>query len=101
MSFITQILLPKRDHLGRTISRGRHAPFLNRMIVKFGGWTRQGWAEGSWLSLSGELVAEEHWVYEIGHPRQEVRFWQEEKERLKEEFEQEEIWIVQWEGRRV
>jgi hypothetical protein len=28
-------------------------------------------------------------------------FWKAEKERLKAEFDQEEIWIIQYEGRRV
>jgi hypothetical protein len=30
-------------------------------------------------------------VYEVGHARRDLRFWQAEKERLKEEFAQEEI----------
>lgn len=101
MSFITQILLPRRDNLGRTFSRERYASFHKRMIRKFDGWTRKGRAEGAWLSLSGDLIAEEHWVYEIEHPRADARFWQREKERLKEEFGQEEIYIIQWEGRRL
>lgn len=101
MSFITQILLPKRDNVGRRFPRDRYAAFHRRMIRKFRGWTRKGQAEGAWLALSGSVVTEEHWVYEIGHPRRHLLFWQEEKERLKAELEQEEIWIMQYQGRRI
>jgi hypothetical protein len=99
MPFITQVLLPKRDNLGRRYGRGRYGAFHARMLRRFGGWTRKGQAEGAWLSPSGRLYTEEHWVYEIGHARRDLRFWQAEKERLKAEFDQEEIWIIQYEGR--
>jgi hypothetical protein len=75
--------------------------FHARMIRRFGGWTRKGQAQGAWLGPSGETFTDEHWVYEVGHTRRDLRFWQAEKERLKEEFEQEEIWILQYEGRRI
>ncbi len=71
------------------------------MIQRYGGWTRKGQAEGAWLSPSGQLCTDEHWVYEVGHARRDLRFWQAEKERRKAEFDQEEIWIIQYEGRRV
>jgi hypothetical protein len=89
MPFITQVLLPKRDNLSRSFSRKRYRAFHARMLRKFGGWTRKGQAEGAWLSPSGKLYTEEHWIYEVGHARRDLRFWQAEKERLKEEFEQE------------
>jgi len=101
MPFITQILLPKCDNLGQPFDRERYRPFHARMIGKFGGWTRKGQAEGAWLSPSGHLYSEDHWVYEIGHSRAEARFWKAEKEQLKVEFDQEEIWIMQYEGRRI
>ena len=101
MPFITQVLLPKRDNLGRPYGRGRYGAFHARMLRRFGGWTRKGQVEGAWLSPSGKLFTEQHWVYEVGHARRELRFWQAEKERLKTEFDQEEIWIIQYEGRRV
>jgi len=101
MPFITQILLPKGDNLGQPFDQERYAAFHARMITKFGGWTRKGQAEGAWLSPSGHLFTEDHWVYEVGHSRRDVRFWQAEKERLKAEFDQEEIWIMQYEGRRI
>jgi hypothetical protein len=53
------------------------------------------------MSPSGTEYRDEHWVYEIGHSHADTRFWQSEKERLKAEFDQEEIWIVQFEGRRI
>lgn len=99
MPFVTQVLLPKRDNLGRPFGRGQYGAFHQRMIRRFGGWTRKGQAEGAWLSSGGKLCAEAHWVYEVGHSRRELRFWQAEKGRLKEEFGQEEIWIMQYEGR--
>jgi hypothetical protein len=99
MPFITQVLLPKRDNLGRAFGRKRYGAFHERMIRRFGGWTRKGQAEGAWLSPAGRLYTEEHWIYEVGHSHRDLRFWQAEKERLKEEFDQEEIWIVQYEGR--
>jgi hypothetical protein len=71
------------------------------MTERYCGWTRKGQAEGTWLSPSGELYAEEYWIYEVGHERPDLRFWHEEKERLKVEFDQEEIWIIQYEGRRL
>jgi hypothetical protein len=101
MPFITQILLPKHDNLGRPYRRERYSAFHARMVRHFGGWTRKGQAEGAWLSPSGQLFTDEHWVYEIGHSRRDLRFWQAEKERLKVEFQQEEIWIIQYEGRRI
>ena len=55
MSFITQVLLPKRDNVGRRFSPERYGPFHRRMIRKFRGWTRKGQAEGAWLALSGNL----------------------------------------------
>jgi hypothetical protein len=101
MAYITQVLLPKRDKFGRPFPRQHHVAFHRRMIRRFGGWTRKGKAEGAWLGLSGEVLTDEHWVYEIGHERRNIGFWREEKERLKADFEQEEIWIVQYEGRRI
>ena len=99
MSFITQILLPKYDNFGRRFERSRFAAFHARMIRKFGGWTRKGQAEGAWLSPSGRLFTDEHWVYEIGHSRKDLTFWLAEKEQLKDEFDQDDIWIIQYEGR--
>jgi hypothetical protein len=40
-------------------------------------------------------------VYEIGHLRRDLGFWQAEKECWKAEFDQEEVWIVHYEGRRL
>jgi hypothetical protein len=99
MPFITQILLPKRDNLGRPFDRQHYGAFHGRMIRRFRGWTRKGQAEGAWLSPAGRLYTEAHWVYEVGHSRRDLRFWQAEKARLKAEFDQEEIWIIQYEGR--
>jgi hypothetical protein len=101
MPFVTQILLPKHDNLGRRWRRDHYRAFHARMIRRFGGWTRKGQSEGAWLAPSGHLYMDEHWVYEIGHARRNLRFWQAEKERLKEEFQQEEIWIIQYEGRLI
>jgi hypothetical protein len=101
MSFITRVLLPKRDNLGRRLDRKHYAAFHARMMERFGGWTRKGQAEGAWLSPAGELYTDEHWVYEIGHAHADLRFWQAEKERLKADFDQEDIWIRQYEGRRI
>ena len=101
MPFITQILLPKRDNSGRLFVRDAYRAFHARMIRRYGGWTRKGQAEGAWLSPAGQLYTDEHWVYEIGHQRRDLRFWEAEKERLKAEFDQEEVWIVQYEGRRI
>lgn len=98
---MTQVLLPERDNSGLPFHPDRYATFHTRMIRRFGGWTRKGQVEGAWLSPSGTLFTEEHWLYEIGHARRDLRFWQAEKERLKVEFEQEEIWIMQYEGRRL
>jgi hypothetical protein len=67
MPFITQVLLPKRDNAGRPYGRERYAAFHLRMLRRFGGWTRKGQVEGAWLSPSGKLFTEEHWLYEIGH----------------------------------
>jgi hypothetical protein len=101
MPFITQILLPKCDNLGQPFNQDSYRPFHARMIRRFGGWTRKGQAEGAWLSPSGRLYSEGHWVYEVGHSQRALRFWQAEKEQLKTEFDQEEIWITQYEGRRI
>jgi hypothetical protein len=101
MPFITQILLPKRDNAGRPYRRKDYSAFHARMIRRFGGWTRKGQAEGAWLAPSGRLYTDEHWVYEVGHARRNLRFWQAEKERLKTEFHQEEIWILQYQGRLI
>src|ERR1017187_2202982 len=101
MTFITQVLLPKRDNTGRRYRRSQYSVFHTRMIRKYGRWTRKGQAEGAWLSPSGDFYADEHWIYEIGHPRRDLLYWQAEKERLKDEFDQEEIWIIQYEGRLI
>jgi hypothetical protein len=101
MPYITQVLLPKRNNLGRIFNRERYRAFHARLIRKYGGWTRKGQAEGAWLSPSGELFTDQHWVYEVGHDSPNLRFWRAEKERLREEFEQEEIWIIQYQGRRI
>jgi hypothetical protein len=99
MPFITQILLPKRDNMGRPFARKHYQSFQSRMMRAYGGWTRKGQAEGAWLSPAGKLHQEEHWVYEVVHARRDARLWQAEKERLKAELEQEDIWIIQYEGR--
>lgn len=101
MSFITQILLPKHDNFGRRFGRSRYAAFHARMLRKYRGWTRKGQAEGAWLSPSGEIFMDAHWVYEIGHTRRNAGFWRAEKERLKAEFDQEEIWMIQYQGRLI
>lgn len=101
MAFITQVLLPKCNNLGQPFRRDAYRPFHSRMIRRYGGWTRKGVAEGSWLSPSGMMFTEDHWVYEVGHAKRDLRYWQAEKERLKAEFDQEEIWIMQYEGRRI
>src|SRR5438045_765632 len=101
MPFITQVLLPKRDNLSRPFGRERYSAFHARMLRRFGGWTRKGQAEGAWLNPSGKLYTEGHWVYEVGPSRRDLRFWQAEKGRLKAEFDQEEIWIMQYEGRLI
>jgi hypothetical protein len=98
MQFITQVLVPKRDNLGQRYNQQRYSAFHTRMIRRFGGWTRKGQAEGAWLSPAGKLYSEEHWVYEVGHSHKDLRFWRAEKERLKVEFEQEDIWIIQYQG---
>jgi hypothetical protein len=101
MTFITQVLLPRRDNEGRRFGREEYRPFQARMMAKFRGWTRTGQAEGAWLAASGQSFSDEHWVYEIGHSRANLRFWQAEKERLKKKFGQQEIWIIQYKGRRI
>ncbi|HUG91863.1 MAG TPA: hypothetical protein VML55_13580 [Planctomycetaceae bacterium] len=101
MPFITQLLLPKRDNAGRLFSPQAYLRFHVRMVDRYGGWTRKGQAEGAWLSPSGHLFTDEHWVYEVGHRRRDLRFWQAEKERLKAEFDQEDIWMIQYEGRQL
>ena len=101
MPFITQILLPKHDNVGRPFARAHYRAFHARMIRRFGGWTRKGQAEGAWLSPAGTLYTDEHWVYEVGHARRDLAFWRAEKQRLKTEFDQEQIWIVQYEGRTI
>lgn len=101
MPFITQVLLPKRDNAGRPMGRDVFGSFHARMIKRFGGWTRKGQAEGAWISPSGQIFSDEHWVYEIGHSKRETRFWRGEKARLKIEFDQEDIWIVQHESRQI
>ena len=101
MSFVTQILLPMHDNSGRRFGRSHFVAFHARMIRKYGGWTRKGLAEGAWLSPAGDFHSDEHWVYEIGHPRRDRQFWRAEKERLKTEFDQEEIWIIQYQGRLI
>jgi hypothetical protein len=79
MPFITQILLPMRGNVGRPFGRELYDAFHARLIHRFGGWTRKGQAEGAWLSGSGEIFRDEHWVYEVGHARRDLRFWQTEK----------------------
>jgi hypothetical protein len=101
MPFITQVLLPKRDNAGITFPREHFRAFQARLIQRYGGWTCKDEAEGAWLSPSGQVFTDEHWVYEVGHARRDLGFWQMEKERLMEEFNQEEIWIMQYEGRRT
>jgi hypothetical protein len=101
MPFITQVLLPRGDNLGRPFGPEHYRGFHERLIRRFGGWTRKGEAEGAWLGPSGEIFLDQHWVYEVGHARRDLRFWHAEKERLKTEFDQEEIWIIQYEGRRL
>jgi hypothetical protein len=101
MPFITQVLLPKRDNFGRRFGRRHYSAFHARLIRRFGGWTRKGTAEGAWLSPSGQVFQDEHWVYEVGHSQRDLHYWQAEKDRLKQEFNQEEIWIIQYEGRRI
>lgn len=101
MEYITQVLLPRCNILGLDFPREQYRDFHRRMVRKFGGWTRKGVAEGAWLSPSGDLFTEDHWVYEIGHARRNMGFWRAEKERLKDEFGQEEIWMMQYEGRRI
>src|SRR5262249_15015892 len=92
-ALITKARLPNRDNLGKPFAKALYKAFHSRMIRKFGGWARKGQAEGAWLAPSGRFYAEEHWIYEIGHARRELRFWRTEKDRLKIDFDQEEICI--------
>ena len=70
-------------------------------MKRYGGWTRKGQAEGVWLSPSGDFFSDEHWIYEVGHDSRDLSFWEAEKERLKAEFDQEDIWMIQYEGRSI
>jgi hypothetical protein len=79
MPFITQVLIPKCDNSGRPFEKEVYLDFHTRMLQRFGGWTRKGQAEGAWLSPSGRLFTEEHWVYEIGHSRRDLRFGRKKK----------------------
>jgi hypothetical protein len=79
MTFITQVLLPKRSNDGQRYRRSRYEVFHARMIQKFGAWTRKGQAEGAWLSPTGDFYLDEHWIYEIGHSRRDLLFWQAER----------------------
>ena len=101
MEFITLVLLPKCDNLGQPFPREHYRIFQARMMRRYCGWTKKGQAEGAWLSPSGLVYTEDHWVYEVSDARRDLRFWRAEKERLKVEFDQEEIWIIQYEGRRI
>ena len=75
MPFITQLLLPKRDNRNRPFAREHYRAFHARLLRCFGGWTRKGQAEGAWLGSSGEIFTDEHWIYEVGHGRRDLRFW--------------------------
>src|ERR1700683_3269371 len=101
MTFITQILLPKCNNFGEPFDKSHYRRFHFRMVRRYDGWSRKGQVEGTWLSPSGTLYTETHWLYEIGHDRPDRRFWQREKRRLMIEFDQEDIWMIQFEGRRI
>jgi hypothetical protein len=101
MKYVAQILIPKKDNQGVRFSKSKYATFHARMMQRFRGWSRKGQVEGAWSGLSGRIIVDIHWVYEIEHARRQLSFWEEEKERLKEEFEQEEIRMMQYEGRRI
>ena len=101
MPFVTQVFLPKQDNLGKAFPKELYLAFQQRMIQRYRGWTQKGQSEGAWLSPSGEFYADQHWVYEIGHQSRDVRFWRAEKDRVREQFDQEDIWIFQYEGRQI
>ncbi len=42
MPFLTPVLLPKRDNLGRPFDQECYRAFPARMIQRFRGWTRKG-----------------------------------------------------------
>jgi hypothetical protein len=101
MAFITQVLLPMFDNRGRRFPPASYQPFHERMVERFDGWTQKQKALGVWQSPGGIRYKDKHLVYEIAHKTRNLGFWRAEKERLKREFEQEEIWIVQLEIYRV
>ena len=101
MAFITQVLLPIFDNRGRRFPRALYRPFHQRMVERFDGWTQKHRAVGAWQSPTGVLYIDKHFVYEIAHKTRSLAYWRAEKARLKREFEQEEIWIVQFEVYRV
>jgi hypothetical protein len=101
MAFITQVLLPAFDNRGRRFPPASYRAFQQCMVERFEGWTQKQKAVGAWQSAAGILHLDKHLVYEIGHKTRNLGFWRAEKEQLKREFEQEEIWIVQFEVYRV
>jgi len=40
-------------------------------------------------------------IVDVGHARRDLRFWEAAMERLETEFDEEETWIMQYEGRRI
>ena len=101
MRFTTQVLLPIYDNLGVRFSDALYRAFEVRMMRQYRGWTRTGEVNGAWQSPAGEIFIDEHVVYEISHSHRELQFWRREKEKLKSDFDQQEIWIMQYEGRQI
>jgi hypothetical protein len=94
LSYLIQILLPVRDNRGRRLPRRLYTRTQRELTEKFKGLTAysRAPAEGLWKPR-GSTKREEIVVYEVMSANLEKQWWKGYRDRLEQEFRQEEVII--------
>lgn len=93
--YVTRLFVPRTNNKGLPFPRRWVRQTEWALLTKFDGLTIWGEVQGQWISPSGRAHLDTHQVYEVAHAGRERAWWEKFKQELKEQFAQEEIWILQ------
>jgi len=93
--FLTRVFVPRNDNTGSPFPRRMFVQTERTLLLKFQGLTMWGNVRGQWVSPSGQVDTDSHHVYEIAHSGREIPWWRRFKRKLRKEYRQEDVWIIQ------
>lgn len=93
--FLTRVFVPRNDTTGKRFARRMFVQTEWALLLKFNGLTMWGDVRGHWISPSGRVDTDSHHLYEVAHRGREISWWRRFKRKLRREYRQEEVWIIQ------